>query len=206
MKKLLYLLIVLSTLASVALPVNWQIGSFEMGQGVARADTLTLQPSDKDNASYEDDPTGAYGTSISLYVSPNTNYRFNSLLEFDLATLPDEAIVDSATLSLYFYSHQGAGSMYGRTVTYYRLRRADWSESQSTWNIYKTSNNWTTAGAYDTTNDIDTSLSTTTTVPGSINNWMAADVKTLVEDAVANQSDKFIVKLCDLGSTTNLSD
>jgi hypothetical protein len=45
-----------------------------------------------------------------------------------------------------------------RSVTggkFCRLRRTDWSETQATWNVYKTANNWTAAGASNVTNDVE---------------------------------------------------
>jgi hypothetical protein len=67
------------------------------------------------------------------------------LIKFDLSSIPSNAIVTSAVLSLWLYYDQANQVS---TVTCYRQLKA-WVESQATWNIWKTGSNWTTAGGFD---------------------------------------------------------
>jgi hypothetical protein len=66
------------------------------------------------------------------------------LIKFDLSSIPADAIVSSAVLSLWQSSERSGNT---RTFRVFRQKR-DWVESQATWNIYKTSNNWQTAGGF----------------------------------------------------------
>lgn len=60
--------------------------------------------------------------------------------------------VDSAKLT--FRIRDISGGTANDTFNFQVVRRKDMSFTQTTWNIYKTANNWTTAGAINTTDDI----------------------------------------------------
>lgn len=77
----------------------------------------------------------------------------------------------------------GSGGTAG-AVSVYRLRRTDVSASQATWNIYKTANNWTTAGAASTASDYDNGTVVTGTAPSAVGMWQAFDVTTLAQAAL----------------------
>lgn len=55
-------------------------------------------------------------------------------------------------IELFLYAAERAGAAFNCLA--YALRRSDWVQSQATWNIYKTANNWGTAGAKNTSTDI----------------------------------------------------
>lgn len=74
------------------------------------------------------------------------------LLKFDFSSIPVGSTIDLATLKLTIKADQ---SSQARTFHIYRVKRA-WVDSQVTWNIWKTSNNWQTAGAGGA-NDYDSS-------------------------------------------------
>jgi len=145
--------------------------------------TLTVIPI-KDNLLNSGGATSNYGTLTYMYLSAWSGGDIRSILSFDISSLPAGVTINSATLSTYYQSAL-AGNPAGRTVLLYKVRRNDWEEEQSTWNIFKTSNNWGTAGASNTTTDIDTSLSNSITMPAA-GNWMNFDVKDIVENAIAN--------------------
>ena len=66
-------------------------------------------------------------------------------LEFDFSSLASPpTIPSSATLSLWETAEYSSNA---RTLRVYRLKRA-WVESQITWNIYSTGNNWSSAGGF----------------------------------------------------------
>lgn len=91
------------------------------------------------------------GTGVGIQVGRNfVGNVFRGLLEFNVNDIPNGSTITAASLTI---NITVVNSPTKHTMC--RLRRADWSETQSTWNIYKTSNNWSTAGAANTTNDIE---------------------------------------------------
>lgn len=134
--------------------------------------------------------TGTSDTYISS-SQPNTNYASDAdfpigewsggvdtlreLLWVDLSTIPIGCTIVTATLILTTKYVNGTAS---RTINIFRTKR-DWVVNQATWNVYKTSNNWTTAGCGSTTDDYDnTSL-------GSIG-MTAADPMNTARDITLN--------------------
>ena len=99
--------------------------------------------------------TGTTDTYVNTYAK-TTNYglatsltaaSYNALkplFRFDLSSIPANAVVNSATLSFYASSWGGNSGSYQNTI--YRVLDKNWVESEATWNIYSTGNNWTTAG------------------------------------------------------------
>lgn len=161
--------------------------------------TLTIQPSTKDTFIQANAPTSNRGSYTYLEAYAYTNALTRTLIEFDLSSLPGGATITSVTLWLYYWLYEDNDPV-GFTMRVHRLRRADWEELQSTWNIYKTGSNWGTAGAANTTTDIDTSFQSDAVVPADYG-WMSWDVKLLAEDAVANRSNKLIARIHDTGAS-----
>lgn len=69
---------------------------------------------------------------------------FRTLNKFDLSSIPAEATINSAALSLWV-SYDASSN--ARDFCIYRSKRS-WVETQATWNIYSTGNNWQTAGGF----------------------------------------------------------
>lgn len=109
------------------------------------------------------------------------------ILEFDISDLPEEAVIVSAKLKLYYFKFEplyGGATAEGRTYWAYKQTHTDWVESESSWNEYKSGSNWTAAGGdWVTSNPSGGSA----VVPGSYG-WMEWDIKAIVEDAIANHS------------------
>lgn len=102
-----------------------------------------------------------------------------AIIEFDIANLPPNISVTSATLSLYAY---WVNNTEGRTYWVNKLTRTDWAELQATWNKYKTDTSWTNAGGdFVSSNPAAASAS----VP-AVNNWMDFNVQAIVQDAHDN--------------------
>ncbi|GEM_PF-4678861 len=99
-----------------------------------------------------------YGTSTTLEVDRTTGTsRRTALLRWNLSSIPTDATVVSATISL------NVTNTTDREYYLYDLRR-NWVENSATWNRYNATNNWTTAGAASTTGDrYDTNLWDATT-------------------------------------------
>jgi hypothetical protein len=76
---------------------------------------------------------------------------FRTLIKFDLSSIPSNATITSATLSLWVKQDISDNA---RNFKLYRVQR-DWVESQATWLNWKTANAWTTGGAGSNGNDAD---------------------------------------------------
>jgi hypothetical protein len=160
------------------------------------ASPQTVQPSTADNQILENVPNTNYGTETYCGVAPTTNARAFTLLTFDFSTVvPVGATITLATLSLYC-----AYSLENRTITCYRLLRTDWHETQSTWNIYKTSNNWGTAGALNATTDYTTTDAATATSV-AVGQWLNETVTAQVQTALDSVAGVAHFLLVDAGAT-----
>ena len=98
------------------------------------------------------DPTVNYGTDNG-WAAGEDNTQVDqvsrALLKFDISSIPAGSTINSAILTLTYRSDLSSNA---RTLSVYRSLRA-WIDTQATWNVYTTGNNWTSAGANDTTND-----------------------------------------------------
>ena len=83
-----------------------------------------------------------------------------TLIKFDLSSIPSTNIVSAATLSLWYKTDWSSND---RSAKIYRVLK-DWVENQATWNIWKTANNWTTAGCSSVGNDYDSTVWATATM------------------------------------------
>lgn len=180
-----YILFTLPSLAGMARPVV--------------DPTLTLQPDATAGKDATLHGSTNYGTLIQLFVGENKNESpgvYRSVIQFDLTSIPSSSTVTAATLSLWLYSSGTAYASNNRTLQAYRIRAGrDWVESQVTWDIYKTSNNWGTAGVANTTTDreatgIGSTAMVTTDSAASKHDWAltpgAGGVQDWVSGALAN--------------------
>ena len=111
--------------------------------------TFSAQPdaaAGLDTDIYQESPTNNYGNGLYLRIGESANEvrLFRALIKFDLSTLPDSAVISSATFSLWCYGHASDNA---RTMRVYRQKRA-WVEGEATWNLYSTGNNWQTSGGF----------------------------------------------------------
>lgn len=117
--------------------------------------TLTVQPSIDSyiNGSSVDTNYGSQ-TYLRVYnVGDGVGPR-RALLKFDFSALPVGAIITYATVSLYYYAHDGGDPVNG-VHNLNRLTRTTWTEAGVTWNKYDGTNSWTTAGGdFTTTNSV----------------------------------------------------
>lgn len=81
-----------------------------------------------------------------------------TLIRFDFTGLDDYQSGVSADLTLRLYSSQNLDFPHTNSMRRIRDER-DWVETQATWQIYKTSNNWTSGGGTNTTSDIVSTVS-----------------------------------------------
>ena len=89
---------------------------------------LNIQ-TDTDSYVYSASGDGNFGTATMLYVRQTTSGGlYRSYIIFDLSSIPDGAIIDSATLYAYMYMRTGS-----KTISAYRVL-GDWAETGITWN------------------------------------------------------------------------
>jgi len=143
--------------------------------------TLTVQPSSKDNSLSQQYPTTSYSSYAFVLCRSGSGVNTRPIIEFDISALPSGVTIGDCMLALYAYQFSSSA---GRTYWAYKLTRTDWVESQSTWNIYKTGSDWTTAGGDYV---ISSPSGGSDTVPSSAA-WMEWDVKAIVVDAYSQDN------------------
>ncbi len=180
MKKLLFIIICLLVLplAASATEVTYQQGA----DGYSGSyDTMI-----KGHPNYVDDNYYTV-TSIEAECYENSsNDIAKTLIKFDLSAIPSTATITAVTIAF----RQGEG--YGTdTLTVRRLLR-NWVDTQATWNIYSTGNNWATAGAGADT-DRSSTESTSLSVDGTVEvktfpstSQLVADVQGFVNGTLNN--------------------
>lgn len=102
-------------------------------------------------------PTENQGTNTDMwchYVS--ASILNNCILRFFIPDLGDSSI---SAIHLFLYANGGVGD---GDFSAHKMTQPAWVESEATWNIYATSNNWATAGG-----DYDVSALSTVTAPAS---------------------------------------
>ena len=121
-------------------------------------------------------------------VGPKIVDHTRTLMDFDITAITAGSTIDAVTCNLEIIG-VSAGSPF--TWACRRERRSDGAEAQATWDIYKTANNWGTAGASNTTTDVDTTFAFTFTGPsaaGSFDIPDSAGFRAFVQDALDNFS------------------
>lgn len=120
---------------------------------------ITLQPSSIDTFITSANPDNnqnvltylGIGESNDAVATTRTLIKFNGLSD---GTIPSNAVIQSAILSLYLYEDK---SINARDVNIYRLKLA-WVEAQATWNSRSTGNAWNTAGGFGANDCEQTSI------------------------------------------------
>lgn len=176
MRKILFISLLLANFISLAQMQNGQI---------------TIKPSatqGKDAQVYSIGNTTNYGNVVNLLLNTWTNQSvlgsIRFFLEFDLSSLPANAIIDSAYLKLYYDSlnsvnyrtHMGQNDMEVKRVS------SPWNENTITWN-----------------NQPATSATNVLTIPPFTNptqNYII-NVSLLVQDIISTQNYGFMFKMLD---------
>lgn len=148
---------------------------------------------------YEDNRDTNHGSSTLLQVTAYSSSPARPIMSVSLSTLPKGIFIKSAYHKILL---TGIGTTVGSityTLTYIRSGRQDWVEGEATWNIYKTSNNWGTAGCANTSSDIDTTYTAQCSINPTIPKeeepftitpeWGSWDVTEMVRYAYKNGLD-----------------
>jgi len=153
------------------------------------ATNLTIQPCTADTFVNQAAPTTPNGSEllVTLFDGAATSV-IRILLRFDLSSIPDDAIVSAATMSLYLYEYysvfDGAKEIQCKRVT------SAWTESTVTWNTQPT----VTATVNPTATTIHATLG-----------WVNWNVLALVQDARVNRSDSLDLRLSFTTESGSLS-
>ena len=144
------LFVMLAALISAAWPLSDAYAQGDLitvtiqGDGAAMSDTYMSSSA----------PTTNNGSATVFAVGENNSATSvgRGLLQFDLSGLPNDLTVVSATVSLWVSADHSDNA---RVMSAYAIQAGrNWVETQATWNNYKTSVAWGTAGGGNTTNDI----------------------------------------------------
>lgn len=129
----------------------------------------------------QDGPTSNFGASSDLWVEDpgGSNKADNSLLRFNMTSIPRGARVTSATLELYAYWDISSGP--GSSIGVHRVTR-DWVEGTGTgtgasWNEREPGTSWSSGGG-----DYDSTAAAISDSPPSTTGWHEWDVTHLVND------------------------
>lgn len=153
------------------------------------ASPQTIQPATSDTTLAKGNPDTNYNTNNTFQVGRNFTDWFRGIMTFNFsAIVPAGATITMATFSLGLYSHNASAEE--KVINVYRLLHSDYSVTQATWNVYKTSNNWTTAGANSDGNDYTSTYAASYTMPNPITNsvFIDFDVKNQVQYCLDNSS------------------
>lgn len=127
-----------------------------LDSGSASQRTFIVSPS-RDTAIYSGATTTNYGTGTDLNVANNSgSFWWKSLLAFDISTLglTDDTLA-TAVLQLAVTSVSNSVSENSYNWLWVKRNLRAWVETEATWNIWKTANNWSSAGAESNGNDVD---------------------------------------------------
>ena len=141
-------------------------------------------------------PTTNQGTATQIIVgeSDAAAATYRSLIKFDFTSITPPVTTSSVVFSLWQFAESSSNT---RTFQIYRQLR-DWVETQATWNIWKTSNNWATAGGFDAADCEQTgiaSLSLSSTEAAGEKqwtNWTTASLDAMINGSFTNNG--FMVK------------
>ncbi len=147
--------------------------------------TLTVQPSAADSFIRDGvSSNNNFGAHRSIWLkNAIVSYQRRGLLGFDFTALDDSAVIESAYLDLYYFDNSIGVNPVGETVEVNRVTRTDWVEGETTWNVYKNSSSWTTAGGDYTVTDRATAV-----MPAAYG-WVRWTVTDLIKFAKSNTSE-----------------
>ena len=134
-------------------------------------------------------PTTNYASSPKLIVRQGDIKA--PLIRFDLTSLPPNAVIDRAILSLSVLDRTNPGQL---TVTAYKVLRS-WDEQQCTWQQAAEGQAWTLAGCNDPSRDRSDVVADEVTLT-DVGRWYDLDLTSLVQDWVreSNTNQGLVLK------------
>lgn len=137
----------------------------------------------------------ARNTGQTANIATKNEGNFVGLLRFDLGSVPAGAVIERATLRMYVYYAEGAGTL--EQQVYAMLR--PWSELQANWNRAAADDLWGAPGANDTTKDRAATPAATTSV-SNVSSWYEFDITDLANQWCANPASNYGVYIRATGS------
>jgi hypothetical protein len=137
-----------------------------------------------DTYTYQDSPSGNYGTSTTLGISGYSSYIMGTFLKFDISSIPANAIIDSAKLWLYKHYINTNGDQLGYTI---RRLTASWLENTLTYD--------NSVFVKDSSVDYGSPY-----FFGAINEWKEHSITTLVQQWVAGTYPNYGLHLINFGT------
>lgn len=147
-----------------------------------------------DAAIYSNQPNNSFGTATNLETKPTSSNPINSLIRFDLGSIPANVTITCAALQLY----QTSVPNNGQNINLYRLTNA-WTETQATWNQRQTGASWNTAGG-----DFDSAL-VASFVPNTAN--QRVNLTSLAQFWLGNPglNNGLLLQAQDVGNNANIT-
>jgi len=109
-------------------------------------------------------------------------------MKWDLSALPQDAIIQEATLSLYIYGYDGTGGDDNYEITAHKIINHNPDILSCTWNTYDGSNSWT-GGANGGEQDI--APAECSTIVDKTSGYKDLDITQMVQEWVDNSSTNF---------------
>ncbi len=123
---------------------------------------------------------GASSNFASSELKAGARQSIAALVQFDLSSIPSDAIVESATLSVYGYHLEGSA---GFDLGAYRVTRP-WLENEATWGLARASTAWGSPGCNGIPTDRSEAASDRATVQSA--GWYTWSVRDDVQDMVSS--------------------
>lgn len=118
---------------------------------------------------------------------PGDNWAYQTLIKFDLSSVPEDAEIIDATLQLYYTDYKDNDPSGHEFFVYKNL--VDWSEDTVTWNTQPSNS---------------TEETTFAIVPSTVDSWMSWNVTKDVIDFISGETDNFGWKLIDESYSTDV--
>ncbi len=143
------------------------IGVLEVSSQYATANTVVFSPTDDTMINQVDNPNTVFGDSSSIMIRNKNGGEIDSLLQFDIFSIPSTSTIVSASLNLYLYDWSDSNAA-GRSLSLYQIT-SSWKEETVRWNTQPT---------------YALVPSSSSVIPASKGRWMAWDVKDDVQTII----------------------
>jgi len=168
MKKIIYLIILLVTFTCVSVQAN------------------TYLPSDDTFIDERLPDTNSGAQPYMIVRSMNLpNFELDTLVKFNLSTIPSGTFISSAKLNLYYYNYNDSNPS-GNPINVYRIT-STWSESTTNWNNRPT---------------YDSNVASTVSGPGSYG-WVQWNVRSDIQGFVNGSKTNYGWQIMDASASSN---
>ena len=127
-------------------------------------------------------PYSSNSESLNTYTWPTNTAANRIVMEWDLSALPQDAIIQEATLSLYMHSYSGDDNY---EITAHKVINHNPDISSCTWNTYDSTNSWT-GGANG--GELDIAPAEFSTIVDKTSGYKDWDITQMVQEWVDNSS------------------